>query len=196
MAAYRGQPPHLGHQQKGGRAKHRNGKIRISLSNQKAAIMPTEIERKFLVQSDRYIQAAQRSERISQGYLCSHPDRTVRVRIKGGSGFLTIKGRSSQSGLSRYEWEKEITTAEAHELLALCEPGVIDKIRYEVPVGSHLFEVDCFLGQNEGLVVAEVELQSEEEPFEVPSWLGAEVTGDRRYYNSYIAQNPFCSWPR
>lgn len=153
-----------------------------------------EIERKFLVASNAFKSDALRKNNIAQGYLSAHTERTVRVRIKGEKGYLTIKGESNETGLSRFEWEKDISVEEAKQLLLLCEKGVIEKIRYEIQVGEHLFEVDEFLGENEGLVIAEVELQSESEIFEKPSWLGIEVTQDHRYYNSYLSQNPFTSW--
>jgi CYTH domain-containing protein len=126
-----------------------------------------------------------------QGYICSDQDRTVRVRVRGDKGFLTIKGRSSADWLSRYEWEKEIPASEAVELMALCGSGVIDKTRYLVPFGRHTYEVDVFHGANEGLVLAEIELAEEQETFEKPSWLGEEVTGDPRYYNSMLSLHPF-----
>lgn len=151
-----------------------------------------EIERKFLVNNNSFLDDFSRSNRIVQGYLSSQPERTVRVRIKGEKGYLTIKGKSE--GFSRYEWEKEIDLIEAEKLLTLCEPGVIDKIRYDVIVGKHLFEVDVFSGDNEGLVIAEVELTSENERFEKPNWLGQEVTEDVRYYNSYLSKNPYKDW--
>jgi adenylate cyclase len=153
-----------------------------------------EIERKFLVSSDAFKSDALRKNHIAQGYLNSAPERTVRVRIKGDTGYLTIKGKSNETGLSRFEWEKEIPLAEAKTLLLLCEKGIIEKKRYEVPVGKHLFEIDEFFGENEGLLLAEVELQSESELFEKPHWLGDEVTQDQRYYNSYISNHPFTSW--
>ncbi|MEY4433056.1 MAG: hypothetical protein RLZZ44_1189 [Bacteroidota bacterium] len=153
-----------------------------------------EIERKFLVNSDAFKRNALRKNKIAQGYLNSAPERTVRVRIKGEKGFLTIKGQSNETGLSRFEWEKEISIHEATELLLLCEKGVIEKTRYEIEVGLHLYEVDEFYGENEGLIIAEVELQSESENFEKPIWLGQEVTTDNRYYNSYLSQHPFKSW--
>lgn len=153
-----------------------------------------EIERKFLVASNAFKSDALRKNNIAQGYLSAHTERTVRVRIKGEKGYLTIKGKSNETGLSRFEWEKDISVEEAKQLLLLCEKGVIEKIRYEIQVGEHLFEVDEFLGENEGLVIAEVELQSESDIFEKPSWLGIEVTQDHRYYNSYLSQNPFTSW--
>lgn len=153
-----------------------------------------EIERKFLVVTNAFKSDALRQNQIAQGYLSTHTERTVRVRIKGEKGYLTIKGESNETGLSRFEWEKDISVEEAKQLLLLCEKGVIEKIRYEIQVGEHLFEVDEFLGENKGLVIAEVELQSESEIFEKPSWLGIEVTQDHRYYNSYLSQNPFTSW--
>jgi adenylate cyclase len=155
--------------------------------------MPQEIERKFLVK-DGYKQFAFTNTRITQGYLSSVPERIVRIRINGDRGFVTIKGVSNLSGMSRYEWEKEIPINEARELLALCEPGIIDKSRYLVQSGKFTFEVDEFYGENEGLVIAEVELSSEEELFDIPLWLGKEVTGDKRYYNSKLAKNPFSKW--
>ena len=155
--------------------------------------MAQEIERKFLVKGD-FKNLAVKSTRIIQGYLSSVPERTVRVRVKGDKGFITIKGIGSTSGASRFEWEKEISSTEANELLAICEPGVIDKPRFLVKAGSHTFEVDEFYGENEGLTVAEVELSSEGESFERPEWLGEEVTGDARYYNSMLMKNPYTKW--
>lgn len=155
--------------------------------------MAQEIERKFLVNGE-FKSLAYQSVRIIQGYLCSVPERTVRVRIREEQGFITIKGRSDSDGLSRYEWEKQITVEDARELLQLCEPGVIDKTRYLVGVGNHVFEVDEFYGENEGLVLAEVELKSKDEPFERPGWLGAEVTGDLRYYNGMLSKRPYKLW--
>lgn len=153
-----------------------------------------EIERKFLVTSEAFKTEAFTQNRIAQGYLSSAPERTVRVRIKGNNGFLTIKGTSNESGLSRFEWEKEIPVNEAIALLKLCEKGVIDKTRFEVKVGTHIFEIDEFYGDNEGLIMAEIELKSETETFEKPSWLGEEVTNDNRYYNSYLSKNPYKNW--
>ncbi len=153
-----------------------------------------EIERKFLVLTDVYKNEAVTQKRITQGYLNSNPERTVRVRTKGDQGFITVKGRSNDSGTSRMEWEKEITLADAEQLLTLCEKGSIDKIRYEVKVGSHTFEVDEFFGDNAGLTIAEVELADENEAFEKPLWLGEEVTGDERYYNAYLSNNPYTLW--
>lgn len=153
-----------------------------------------EIERKFLVTSDAYKALAFAKNQIAQGYLNSNPERTVRVRIKGEKGFLTIKGKGNHSGMSRFEWEKEIPVAEAKALLDLCESGVISKMRFEVKVGQHVFEVDEFYGENSGLIMAEVELGSETESFEKPSWIGEEVTNDERFYNAFLSQNPYSKW--
>ena len=155
--------------------------------------MAKEIERKFLVKGD-FKSAAKKETRIIQGYLSSVPERTVRVRIKGDRGFITIKGIGNESGASRFEWEKEIPVEEVKELLKICEPGIIDKTRYLVDVGNHTFEVDEFYGDNEGLIVAEVELKDENEVFEKPDWLGEEVTGDKKYYNSMLMKNPYKNW--
>ena len=154
-----------------------------------------EIERKFLVTNTDFISESNSNNRIVQGYLNSDPSRTVRVRIKGEQGFLTIKGKGNASGTTRFEWEKEIDVAEAEALLLLCEKGIIDKIRYEILVGKHTFEVDVFSGENQGLIMAEVELSNENDFFEKPKWLGIEVTGDKRYFNSYLSENPFTTWP-
>ncbi|MBM6733946.1 CYTH domain-containing protein [Mediterranea massiliensis] len=155
--------------------------------------MGQEIERKFLVRGE-YKSQAYASSRIVQGYICSARGRTVRVRIRDTKGYLTIKGASDAAGMSRYEWEREIPLAEAEELMKLCEPGVIDKTRYLVRSGRHVFEVDEFYGDNQGLVVAEVELTSETEPFEKPAFIGREVTGDVRYYNSQLMKHPYAEW--
>ena len=156
--------------------------------------MSQEIERKFLVASDEYKSLSFSHQRIEQGYLSSNPDRTVRVRIYGSNGFLTIKGRTTSTGMSRYEWEKAIAQHEAEELLALCEEGVISKVRYKVAFKGHTFEVDEFYGDNEGLIVAEVELNAENEKVELPAWIGMEVTGDARFFNSALSKHPFKKW--
>ena len=155
--------------------------------------MAQETERKFLVRGD-FKHLAHKQTRITQGYLCSVPERTVRVRTKGDKGFITIKGIGNASGASRYEWEKEIPAEEVTELLKICEPGVIDKTRYQVKAGPHTYEVDEFYGENQGLIVAEVELTTENEDFEKPEWPGEEVTGDVRYYNSMLMKHPFTKW--
>jgi adenylate cyclase len=153
-----------------------------------------EIERKFLVLSDDFKLKAISEKRIVQGYLNTHPERTVRVRIKADKGFLTIKGKSNETGTTRFEWETEIPLAEAEKLIPLCENGVIEKMRYEVKSGSHVYEVDIFFGENEGLIMAEIELESEDEPFHKPYWVGQEVTQDKRFYNAYLSKNPFKTW--
>ena len=135
-----------------------------------------------------------KATRITQGYLSSVPERTVRVRVKGDKGFITIKGIGNASGASRFEWEKEIPVEDVKALLEICEPGVIDKTRYLVKAGEHTYEVDEFYGDNEGLTVAEVELSDENEAFDKPSWLGDEVTGDAKYYNSMLMKNPYKNW--
>jgi CYTH domain-containing protein len=153
-----------------------------------------EIERKFLVLNDEFKELARHKHQIAQGYLNSNPARTVRIRIKGESGFLTIKGKGNKSGTTRFEWETEISLLEAKPLLALCEDGVITKTRYEVEIAKHTFEVDVFTGENEGLVIAEIELSNENEYFEKPDWLGQEVTSDKRYYNAYLSKKPYKKW--
>ncbi len=153
--------------------------------------MGKEIERKFLVKGDF---PKENGVRIIQGYLSSVPERTVRVRVKGEKGYLTVKGIGNESGASRFEWEIEIPKEDALQLLKICEPGIIDKTRYHVKVGDHTFEIDEFYGDNEGLVIAEVELKDEGESFEKPDWLGEEVTGDVKYYNSMLMRNPYKNW--
>ena len=157
--------------------------------------MAQEIEKKFLVKGP-FKDEAFKTTRITQGYLSSVPERTVRVRVKGEKGFITIKGIGNDSGASRFEWEKEIPVEEVQELLKICEPGVIDKTRFLVKNtdGKHTWEVDEFYGDNEGLTVAEVELADEHEPFDKPAWLGEEVTGDPKYFNSMLMKNPYKNW--
>ncbi len=156
--------------------------------------MGQEIERKFLVKGD-FKPFVTKEIRIVQGYLSSVPERTVRVRIKGDKGFMTVKGIGNASGASRFEWEKEISVEDVKSLLTVCEPGIIDKTRYIVPEESGLkFEVDEFYGENQGLVVAEIELPAEDHKFVKPEWLGEEVTGDPKYYNSMLMKNPYKNW--
>lgn len=154
----------------------------------------SETERKFLVKSMDFKDEAFQQDRVVQGFLSTDPHKTVRIRIKGEKGFLTIKGGSNEAGLTRFEWEKEIDLDEAEQLLKLCLPGIIEKIRYLVKCGNHIFEVDEFLMDNQGLVVAEIELKEENESFEIPFWLGKEVTGDIKYYNSQLSERPFKTW--
>ena len=156
--------------------------------------MAQEIERKFLVLDNSYKHEAYHSYHIRQGYLCSGHGRSVRIRIRDQEAFLTIKGPSLDGGLSRYEFEQAIPLDDARQLMTLCEPGIIDKTRWLVKSGSHTFEVDEFHGENAGLTVAEVELRASDEAYEKPSFIGQEVTGDRRYYNSQLRRFPFSSW--
>ncbi len=153
-----------------------------------------EIERKFLVTSQDFKKEAFKNTKIEQGFLNTHKDRTVRIRLNGNQGFITVKGLSADNGLSRYEWEKEISIEEAKGLLKLCEPGIIIKTRYEVDFEHHIFEVDVFHGDNEGLILAEVELKKENEIFNKPHWIGEEVTGNIKYYNSQLSIKPFNIW--
>ena len=155
--------------------------------------MAIEIERKFLVQGDYKSQAVS-SARIMQGYISASPERSVRIRIRGNEGFLTIKGASDASGLNRYEFEQKLTLPDAEALMKLCLPGVIHKIRYLIPAGAHTWEVDEFLDDNAGLVMAEIELQHENDTFPKPDWLGEEVTGDVRFYNAMLSKNPYKNW--
>ena len=156
--------------------------------------MAQEIERKFLVKDDTYKRMATSSSRICQGYICSSRGRTVRVRIRGEKGFLTIKGPANSSGTSRFEWEKEIPLEDANELMNLCEPGKIDKTRFIVEHEGHKWEVDEFHGENEGLTVAEVELKDENEQVKLPDFIKEEVTGEVKYYNSFLIRTPFSTW--
>ncbi len=155
--------------------------------------MAQEIERKFLVCGE-FKQAVSSSTRIAQGYICASSGRTVRIRIRDGKGYITIKGATNASGISRYEWEKEINPTEAKELMSLCLPGVIDKTRYLVEYDKHIWEIDEFYGDNEGLILAEIELKQEDESFSKPDFIGEEVTGDPRFYNSHLMQYPFKQW--
>ncbi len=155
--------------------------------------MAIEIERKFLVNGN-YKALSNKSVSIVQGYLSSVPERAVRVRKNNGKGYITIKGKASLLGALRYEWEKEIPVAEAEDLLKICEPWVIEKTRHLIVVGEHTYEVDEFHGENQGLVIAEIELTSENEKFDKPFWLGEEVTGDERYFNSNLTKIPYTKW--
>ena len=156
--------------------------------------MAQEIERKFLVKNDAFKKESFNQTKIVQGFLSTVPERTVRIRIKGDKGFITVKGIGNKSGTSRFEWEKEISIQDATDLLKISEPGVIDKTRFNVKSGEHTFEVDEFYGENDGLTVAEVELSAEDENFNKPSWLGEEVTGQVKYYNSMLMKNPYKNW--
>ena len=156
--------------------------------------MNVEIERKFLVNSHAFKTEMYQKSYIKQGFLNSNKERVVRVRIIDNKGFLTIKGVSNLQGTTRFEWEKEIELNEAKSLMLLVEKGIIEKNRFFIKKGNHIFEVDEFLGENNGLIVAEVELNSENESFEKPAWLGKEVTGDISYYNSSLSNKPFKDW--
>jgi CYTH domain-containing protein len=153
-----------------------------------------EIERKFLVLSDAFKEEAFKKTRIIQGFLNTDPERTVRVRLKENQGILAVKGLTSKNGITRFEWEKDISKTEAEALLKLCEKGIIDKMRYEVKIENHIFEVDEFFEDNKGLVIAEIELKVESETFIKPKWLGEEVTGQIKYYNSQLSKHPFNTW--
>ena len=158
--------------------------------------MMVEIERKFLVINDSFKNEIRNKIRITQRYLSSNPERSVRIRIKGNEAYITIKGIGDNSGISRFELEKEISVADANDLFTLCEQGVIDKTRYIIKNGQHIFEVDEFYGENKGLIIAEIELSSEKESFNRPDWLGDEVTGDVKYFNSMLIKNPFSTWKK
>lgn len=155
----------------------------------------TEIERKYLVCNDSYLHLATAVHTISQGYLSSDPDCTIRVRRKDDKAFLTVKGKNTEGGISHFEWEKEISLADASALLSLCRKGLIEKERYLVPCGGLTIEVDVFHGDNEGLVMAEIELPSEDYNLPpLPDFIHTEVTSDPCYYNSYLSSHPFSTW--
>lgn len=156
--------------------------------------MHTEIERKFLVLNTNFKKESYQQITIKQGFLNTHKKRTVRIRITDDNAFLTIKGISNKSGLTRFEWEKKITIQDAKSLLKICEHELIEKTRYLVKVDNHIFEVDEFSKSNKGLVIAEIELSTENEVFKKPKWLGKEVTGNKKYYNSLLSKKPFNQW--
>lgn len=153
-----------------------------------------EIERKYLVLSEDFKKLSTSRHYIMQGFLNSDPERTVRIRVKDDVGMITVKGKTSEDGTTRFEWETELPLDDARALLLLCEAGIIEKYRYEIPYGGLWFEVDEFLGDNQGLLLAEVELSSADQFVDKPDWLGEEVTGDIRYYNSQLGKNPFSAW--
>lgn len=155
--------------------------------------MGYEIERKFLVSGD-YKSHSYKSYLIKQGYLSLSGVTVVRVRIKDEKAFITVKTAKAENEIKRHEWEYEVPVADAEEMLQLCEEGVIHKRRYLVQAGKHTFEIDEFQGHNEGLLIAEIELEYEDEPFEKPEWLGPEVTGNVRYYNSFLSIHPYSEW--
>ena len=158
--------------------------------------MALEIERKYLVLDSSYKHEAYSSSHIRQGYICSERGRSVRIRIRDEHAYLTIKGPSLDGGLSRYEFEQQIPFDDAQKLMSLCEPGIIDKTRWLVRSGDHIFEVDEFHADNDGLVVAEVELNNPTETPLLPHFIGQEVTGDRRYYNSQLRRHPYTQWDK
>ncbi|WP_370101628.1 CYTH domain-containing protein [Xanthomarina gelatinilytica] len=153
-----------------------------------------EIERKFLVKNNSFKNEAFKKFHIKQGFLNSDKERTVRVRLTDSQGFLTVKGLSGNNGLSRFEWEKEISKTDAEALFELCEKGLIEKTRHLVEIGNHIFEIDEFFGDNEGLIIAEIELNHATELFKKPAWLGEEVTGNIKYYNSQLSKQPYKTW--
>lgn len=153
-----------------------------------------EIERKFLVVSENYKKNILSKHNIRQGYLCVEPKRSVRIRIIDEKGYITIKGSSSKDGLSRFEWEKEIFKTDAEELIALCKSNIIEKTRSLVEYKGSTFEVDEFHSNNNGLIIAEIELKNKDQCFEKPAWLGEEVTGEKKYYNSQLIQTPYSKW--
>ena len=159
--------------------------------NQSEHTTCTEIERKFLVLNDDYKSQAYQVMDIEQGYILRNPDKSVRIRLKAEQAFITIKGAGTPDGTTRFEWEKNISIEEAHALMQLCEPGAIIKKRYYIKYHDHIFEVDEFFGHHKGLVIAEVELNSPDESVDLPAWIGQEVTGDIRYYNSYLSEHPW-----
>ena len=156
--------------------------------------MAVEIERKFLVKNDSFKKECFAKKTIKQGYLNSNKNRTVRIRIMDDKAFMTVKGKSNTTGTSRFEWEKEIDILDAEELLLLCEPTSIEKTRFYVKNEEHVFEIDVFFGDNLGLIVAEIELKDEAETFQKPLWIGEEVTGNEKYYNSKLSKVPFKDW--
>ena len=153
-----------------------------------------EIERKFLVVSENYKKNILSKHNIKQGYLCVEPKRSVRIRIIDKKGYITIKGNSSKDGLSRFEWEKEICKTDAEELIALCKSNIIEKTRFLIQYKNNIFEVDEFHANNTGLIIAEIELNSKNQFFEKPAWIGEEVTGEKKYYNSQLIQTPYSKW--
>lgn len=156
--------------------------------------MSLEIERKFLIKNNEFKKESYQKTTIKQGYLNANKNRTVRVRITDHKAFITIKGKSNSAGTTRFEWEKEIDKNEAEQLLLLCEPSIIDKTRFLIKSEHHIYEVDEFYGDNIGLIIAEIELNSENENFKKPLWLGEEVTGELKYYNSSLSKTPFKDW--
>ena len=158
--------------------------------------MKLEIERKFLIKNHEFKKVSFKKKYLLQGYLNSNQNRVVRIRMIDDVAYITIKGVSDETGLKRIEWEKEIPMEEAKELLKLCEEGIIEKVRYYHTYDDHLFEIDEFSGMNKGLYIVEVELKHENEVFKKPSYLGKEVTGEKKYYNSNLTKSPFNKWEK
>jgi len=156
--------------------------------------MAIEIERKFLVNTTDFKKESFQKIYIKQGFLNSNKNRVVRIRITNTDGYITIKGKSFDEGTSRFEWEKEISKKEAESLMQLCETTPIEKNRYHVKNDEYVFEIDEFLGENKGLIIAEIELKSKNTVFNKPQWLGKEVTGKKKYYNSMLSNKPFSTW--
>ena len=158
--------------------------------------MAIEIERKFLVKNDSFKAFAEQTILIEQGYLAGEGDGVVRVRVTGENAVITIKSGNAENGIARYEWEYPVPVEDACEMMKMCGSGIIRKTRYVVPAGKHVFEVDVFHGDNEGVVIAEVELSAEDEIFDHPDWLGAEVTMKKCYYNAFLARHPYKEWKK
>lgn len=156
--------------------------------------MNLEIERKFLVKNLNFKKESFKKRYLKQGYLNTNKERTVRVRISNDTAFLTIKGKSNTNGTTRFEWEKEIEIVDAEQLLLLSETTIIEKTRYYIKSEEFVFEVDEFRGENKGLLLAEIELKNEHQQFKKPDWLGKEVTGNEKYYNSFLSKKPFTTW--
>ncbi|MDR2384573.1 MAG: CYTH domain-containing protein [Tannerella sp.] len=154
-----------------------------------------EIERKFLVKDNSFMEAAFKKKHIRQGFICADRERSVRIRIAGNEAYLTIKNASDERGWSRYEFEIPLSSENAREMIKLCLPEIIEKVRHYVEYKGHTWEVDVFFGENEGLTVAEIELESENDTFELPAWIDREVSGDARYYNAVLSKNPYSKWP-
>ncbi|MDR1676708.1 MAG: CYTH domain-containing protein [Tannerella sp.] len=153
-----------------------------------------ETERKFLVRDDSFIDKAFKKKHIRQGFLCADRERTVRIRITDSESFLTVKSASNERGWSRYEFETPVSSEDAEELMKLCLPGIIDKVRHYVEYKGYIWEIDIFHGENEGLTVAEIELESEEDTFELPAWIEREVSSDARYCNAVLSKHPYSKW--
>lgn len=159
--------------------------------------MNQEIEHKFLVVNDSYRSLATARKHICQGYLAIDPERTVRIRRSDDRAYITVKAAAPKGSIARFEWEKPLTMEDFEALFPHCLPGAIEKVRYIVEINDGLkVEIDEFHGLNEGLVLAEIELPTEDTHYDCPDFLGEDVTGDRRYYNSYLTQCPYIAWEK